>query len=73
MGFAVAFSLLSSVALGVFLDRAFSPGHFTEFSNLAPAIALFPVTVLSVFSRTQQEFLGMKRQAFLVKSRGVKC
>jgi hypothetical protein len=64
MGFTVAFSLFSSVALGVFLDRTFSPRYFAEFSNLAPIIALFPVTVLSVFFRTQQEFLGIKRRSF---------
>jgi len=64
MGFTVALSLFSSVALGVFLDRTFSPRYFAEFSNLAPIIALFPVTVLSVFFRTQQEFLGIKRRSF---------
>lgn len=60
----VVFSLFFSAALGVFLGLVLSLRRVVEFSNPEPIIALFPVTLLAIFLRTQVEFLGIKRRSF---------
>ncbi|NSW76198.1 MAG: EAL domain-containing protein [Candidatus Atribacteria bacterium] len=63
-GALLAFSLLLAIASGIFLDRIFVPQHLPELSNLAPGIALLPMTLFYRFIRTHQEFWGLKPRQF---------
>lgn len=63
-GTLLAFSLLLAIALGILLDRIFIPRHLPELSNLAPGIALVPMTFFYRFIRIHQEFWGLKYRQF---------
>ncbi|MEN3188545.1 MAG: EAL domain-containing protein [Atribacterota bacterium] len=56
------FSLLCAMTLGMIFDRFSMPRRFPELSNLAPVMALFPLTVFAQTIRNSQNFWILRKK-----------